>query len=199
MKPRNLSQKFLFNRVGFSESTLVFISNKLGAPVLDRTARNWQSGLFSPKQAFYTITANRLDEFLDTKAEEIKRQYYDQVLILPYYENNEDYWLATGDTSTPVDVYRALLERICSVKKSTFVLGVTCNDHKAPIPHFNAVTNPSIVKLAKKATHLLPSVKKTSAKGVYRHVSFDPLFTPYCVRGKPLMVGFEWQFNVFHT
>lgn len=131
----NYSQKFLFERVGFDGDTLLHLANKYNDPISNRTARYWQQGKYKPNPAIVE-TALRLDEYLDKKAEEIKEQYYDKPLVLPFYDNAQQYWAKTDDYNTPLSVYTALVMRICQVKKSTQVL------------HFNDKTDADCLNLS---------------------------------------------------
>lgn len=112
----NIEQKLLFARVGFSPRTILMLHEHCeDKPITKRTAQYWANGEKEPKNPYYIETAYRLDEHL-TEIAIITNHYAKQKelnkIILPYYQDDNEYWTATDDIPCPVSVYHQLLQRI---------------------------------------------------------------------------------------
>lgn len=109
----NIYQKLLFARVGFTPAVLQMFNEHCGDKLItERTARYWASGEKEPRNPYYLTTAQELDEYLTDHARYIISSHDGDRFILPYYANDDEYWVATGDMPCPVAVYHQLLQRI---------------------------------------------------------------------------------------
>lgn len=109
----NIYQKLLFARVGFTPKALkILCLHREHKEISERTARYWASGEGEPRNDYYANCAEALDAHLTRLASSIIDEHSGNRIILPYYDNDDEYWTATDDIPCPVSVYHQLLQRI---------------------------------------------------------------------------------------
>lgn len=133
----NISQKLLFARVGFTPNALQLLCNHIEKEQInERTARRWASGEVEPRNEYYVHCAIALDKHLTAKAlavihnhKAVVGQYDNNRIILPYYANDDEYWIETNDMPCSVSIYHQLLQRIEILSdKTVFYLNDGCLD-----------------------------------------------------------------------